>query len=233
MDEVITESSTVEGRRLADVVATIPGASAVLRAYGIDFCCRGDVSLARAAAERGLTATFVAARLAELVRPISEPAPDAAPSVLVGYVLTRFHEAHRRELPELIELARHVESVQHGHPGAPVGLTDVLRRVSEDLDLHMRKEEQMLFPMMAAGGHPHIRNPIGCMRREHDHHREVAILLDALVQGGLVPDDACTNWRALAMGLRKLIDDLMAHIRYENDVLFPRFEADHTGAAKR
>lgn len=216
--------------RLGEVVATIPGASAVMRAYGIDFCCRGDVSLADAAGAHGLTLSFIEARLRELERTVPEPAADSAPGVLIGYVLTRFHEAHRRELPELIELAKHVEGVQHGHPAVPKGLTEVLVRVAADLDLHMRKEEQMLFPMMAGGGHPHIRNPINCMRHEHDHHREVAILLDALVQGGLVPEDACTHWRALAIGLRKLIDDLMAHIRFENEVLFPRFEANHTGA---
>lgn len=234
MDTVIADVPATaplpEAQRLGDVVATVPGASAVLRAYGIDFCCRGDVSLAQAAAEHGLSVTFIEARLRELGREIPEPPADAEPAVQIGYVLSRFHEAHRRELPELIELAKHVESTQHGHLASPAGLTEVLQRIAADLELHMRKEEQGLFPMMSAGGHPFIRNPISCMRHDHDHHRETMILLDALVQGGLVPDDACVHWRALGIGLRKLIDDLLAHIRFENDVLFARFEADHTGA---
>ncbi|MBL8701752.1 MAG: DUF542 domain-containing protein [Alphaproteobacteria bacterium] len=217
-------------RRLGEVVATVPGATAVLRAYGIDFCCRGDVSIGQAAAEHGLSVAFVEARLRELGREIPEPAADAEPAVQIGYILSRFHEAHRRELPELIELAKHVENVQHGHPALPTGLTTVLQRIAAELEFHMRKEEQMLFPMMAAGGHPYIRNPISCMRHDHDHHRDSMIALEGLIQGGIVLDDACVSWRALAIGLRKLIDDLMAHIRYENEVLFARFEADHTGA---
>ena len=41
-----------------------------------------------------------------LMRPApgTEPRPDAAP--LIAHILERYHETHRREFPEAIELAR-------------------------------------------------------------------------------------------------------------------------------
>ncbi len=33
---------------------------------------------------------------------------------------------------------------------------------------------------------------------------------------------ACTTWRALYVGARKLTDDVMEHIHTENNILFPR-----------
>jgi regulator of cell morphogenesis and NO signaling len=35
---------------------------------------------------------------------------------------------------------------------------------------------------------------------------------------------ACRSWTALYTGLRKFADDLVEHIRLENEVLFPRYE---------
>ena len=41
-----------------------------------------------------------------------------------------------------------------------------------ELESHMEKEEQVLFPLMLAGGNPMIVHPIGMMRHEHDEAGE-------------------------------------------------------------
>jgi regulator of cell morphogenesis and NO signaling len=89
----------------------------------------------------------------------------------------------------------------------------------------MQKEEQILFPMMNAGGHPMISAPIGMMRHEHDDHGERLAQLEALTHDCVVPPGACASWQALYVGVRKLIDDVREHVHLENNVLFSRFGA--------
>ena len=67
---------------------------------------------------------------------------------LVDYILARYHETHRHQLPRLIELSRKVEQVHAGKPGVPAGLADILHKALGELEVHMRKEELMIFPAM-------------------------------------------------------------------------------------
>jgi regulator of cell morphogenesis and NO signaling len=99
----------------------------------------------------------------------------------------------------------------------------MLRDIGAELESHMRKEEQILFPMMRAGGAPMIVHPIGVMRHEHDEHGARLRRLEALTHDHTPPADACASWLALYAGTRKLVDDVMNHIHLENNVLFPQF----------
>ncbi|MDX5360298.1 MAG: hemerythrin domain-containing protein [Alphaproteobacteria bacterium] len=144
---------------------------------------------------------------------------------LIGHILERYHETHRRELAELAALAEKVERVHGDHPDAPRGLADALRRMTGELEVHMKKEELILFPLMRRGGAPMIRHPILQMRHDHDDHAAaIARLLD-LTHGLEIPEGACRSWRALYEGTAKLIADVTRHIEIENTILFPRFES--------
>jgi regulator of cell morphogenesis and NO signaling len=68
-----------------------------------------------------------------------------------------------------------------------------------------------------------IVHPIAVMQGEHEEHGERLRLIEALTNGGVLPEDACSTWRALYAGTRKLVDDVMEHIHLENNLLFPRF----------
>jgi regulator of cell morphogenesis and NO signaling len=210
-------------RQVAEIAASLPGATQVFRAHKIDFCCGGQVPLAQAAAERGAPLPAIERELARL-----DAGAAAAPqetAALIDHILSRFHETHRRELPELIRLAAKVEARHAEHPAAPHGLRVALEETAAALDEHMQKEEQVLFPLMCAGGHPMIHMPIGMMRSEHDEHGERLAQLEALTHDCVTPPEACASWQALYAGLRKLIDDVREHVHLENNVLFPRFAA--------
>jgi regulator of cell morphogenesis and NO signaling len=208
---------------LADIAATLPGATSVFRRRKLDFCCGGGVPLAQAAAERGLALGELVSEL-DAVAALGLPAecPEET-SRLIDLIETRYHATHRRELPELIRLARRVEAVHKAHSAAPHGIAALLERMSGELEAHMKKEELILFPLMRRGGHPMIAQPIAAMLAEHDDHGVHLRELEALTNDFAAPDDACPTWRALYVGVRKLADDLMEHIHTENNVLFPRF----------
>lgn len=154
--------------------------------------------------------------------------PHALPSdplALIEHILERFHEVHRQQMPELIRLATQVEAVHADHPAAPYGLAALLKSMHAELLQHMGKEESILFPMLARGGSPFVVHPIGVMRAEHEEHAENLVRLMTLTRNAEPPEDACSTWRHLCIGVQQFADDLEQHIRIENDLLFPRFEA--------
>ena len=144
---------------------------------------------------------------------------------LIALIEARYHAVHRQELPAILTLARRVEAEHKDHPKAPRGLADHLERMASELEDHMQKEEQILFPLMRRGGHPMIRHPISVMLGEHEHHTAHLLELERLTADFTVPDDACPTWHALYAAARKLSDDLKQHIHTENNALFPRFGA--------
>jgi regulator of cell morphogenesis and NO signaling len=93
-----------------------------------------------------------------------------------------------------------------------------------ELEVHMKKEELILFPAIRNGGGPGIANPITVMRANHDDHANEVAEIRRLTGDLTLPDDACGTWTALYAGLNEFITDLEEHIRLENDVLFPQFE---------
>jgi len=210
-------------RSLGDIAASLPGATAIFRRHKLDFCCGGAASLDQAARQKGLDPTAIAAELAQLT-PEAGPRSDSTED-LVRHIVARYHDVHRRELPELKALATRVEKVHAGHPAVPAGLAALLARMQAALESHMAKEEQVLFPLMRNGGHPMIAHPIGMMRHEHDEHGEELKALSALTHDATPPADACNTWRALYAGIGKLAEDLTEHMHIENNILFPRFGA--------
>jgi regulator of cell morphogenesis and NO signaling len=206
-------------RQLGEIAAALPGATAVFRRRKLDFCCGGAVRLADAVPPETLPA--IEAELTSL-----DPGAPEAPEdtgALIDHIITRYHEVHRAQLPELIRLARRVEAVHRDHPDAPGGLADLLTRIEWEMGDHMQKEEQGLFPMLRAGHGPAMAMEL--MRDEHDEHGARLRQIEAITRGHAPPEDACNSWRALYAGTAQFAEDLMQHIHLENNVLFPRFGA--------
>jgi regulator of cell morphogenesis and NO signaling len=155
---------------------------------------------------------------------MTDPAAPQETDALIDHILTRYHAVHRAELPELVTLARKVETVHAEDPEVPTGIAEALSYLQHAMEDHMAKEEMILFPAMRAGGAPGIQNPIAVMRADHDDHAEEVALIRELTLDLTPPEHACGSWRRLYAGTSKLFEDLAAHIALENEVLFPRFE---------
>lgn len=149
----------------------------------------------------------------------SGPPPGEDAAALIDHILDRYHLRHREQFAGLIRLARAVEQRHARHPDCPAGIAELLCDVQQALESHMRKEEQVLFPLLARGG-AGAQAPIAVMRMEHGQHRAALTRLEALAHGMTPPADACASWRELYAGLRDFRDDLAEHMRLEDDVLF-------------
>ncbi|HLT98976.1 MAG TPA: hemerythrin domain-containing protein [Burkholderiaceae bacterium] len=149
---------------------------------------------------------------------------------LVTYIVSRFHTGHREQLPELITLSRRVEHVHAGHARCPAGLADELEAHLQEMESHMLKEEQVLFPMLCRGMNGPAQGPISVMKFEHGHHFDAIERIHNLTQDLIPPDDACNTWRALYAGLATYARELAQHIKLENDVLFAQASQAVKGA---
>lgn len=153
-----------------------------------------------------------------------DPANAAPTGVLIDHIRSRYHDTHRRELPQLIALARQVEARHATDPNTPHGLTHALEAMVADLEAHMRREEAMLFPALKAGAPARADLSLAGLRHDHDGQEAALNRIAAITHGFRLPRSACGPWRRLYAGIGKLVDDLDEHMHLENEVLFPRFE---------
>jgi regulator of cell morphogenesis and NO signaling len=220
-----TSNATITpDRTLAELAATYAGASRVFYRHGLDFCCNGRVSMADACAKKKLDVNALVREIqAELQKPSDFARWDERPiPELIQYVLDRFHAGHRAELPRLFEMAQRVEKVHGEKASCPKGLAEHLANVAEALELHMQKEEQILFPLFRSSRAHMAAMPVQMMEEEHhDHARNLARIRE-LTNGLKLPPEACGTWTALYLGLADLEQQVMEHIHLENNVLFPR-----------
>lgn len=215
-----------------------PCTARVFEALKIDYCCGGGSSLALACSQRHLDAEQV---LAELNRAVADAAsgPEEdwtrlSASALCDHIEQTHHVYLRRELPRLTNL---IEQVVAAHGERHPELSEVrfvFANLRGELEPHMMKEEQILFPAIrkleAAPQPPHfpfgtVANPIHMMEHEHAVAGDALTRLRALTHDYHPPEDACNTYRVLLDSLQQLEADLHLHIHKENNILFPQAQA--------
>jgi regulator of cell morphogenesis and NO signaling len=230
MNAIVALAPTLDraSQPIGQIAVELPGSTAVFRRLKLDFCCGGQIPLQEACDKKSLSVDTVLAELSLLDRPEIQSVPQA-PAEMIDHILTRYHAVHRQQLPELIRMARRVEAVHRDHPEVPKGLADHLEAIETEMLEHMAVEENVLFPLLKAGGQGMAAQPIGVMREEHTSHGQQLEQLMALTNDATPPQGACNTWRALFSGIGQFSDDLIAHIHLENNLLFPQFESTRSG----
>ena len=217
----MTDTLLAPENTVRDIAARLPGAAAIFREADISFCCGGDLSLKQAAEKAGLDLAELTAGLQALIDRAGRDAPEDTAG-LIDHILARYHATHREELDFLVPLAHRVETVHGDHDEAPLGLTETLVALRDDLESHMVKEERVLFPAILGGAGAKMAGPVRVMTEEHAGTAELLRRIEHVTHGLHLPEGACGSWTALYTGLRKLCDDVVAHVHLEEEILFPR-----------
>ena len=213
-------------QKLSELAVSIPGATKIFREYDLDFCCGGSVLLEVAAQQKNLNLAEIEKRLTDLQQSKTDNNhkdwTSASYAEMIDHIITRFHNRHREQLPELITLAEKVENVHGDRDDCPIGVAAQLEKIYAELSQHLMKEEQILFPMIKMGNYAMASMPIRVMEMEHDEAGQDVEVIKSLTNNCTPPADACFSWKALYSGINEFIDDLMHHIHLENNILFPR-----------
>jgi regulator of cell morphogenesis and NO signaling len=209
---------------LAELAVTHPAAARVFRRHRLDFCCGGRRPLDEVCRERQLDPDAILASIADEdpLEPDQRRWDEAPLPALVQHIQSVYHTRLREQLPGLVVMARRVEARHADKPSCPRGLTVHLEAMHEAVLNHLQKEEQILFPLIVSGMGGRAGGPVRAMEVEHEHHGEDLLEVRRLTGDLIPPDEACTTWRALYLGLQQLEQELMDHIHLENNILFRR-----------
>lgn len=223
---------------LADMAATSLAAVRILESHGLDYCCGGKRPFKEACIARNLNPNSVLQEIEAANRQHTGGRDwQTAPlDELVNHIVATHHEYLKVELPALGKRLAKVHEV-HGarDPKTLSRMVEVFGALREEMEMHMHKEEVILFPFIqrygaaAAQGLPlpavpfgSIANPIRVMEREHDTAGDALGELRQLTESYQLPPYACSTVKALYEGLQTLEADLHIHIHLENNILFPR-----------
>ena len=224
--------------QVSEIVVHNPAATRVFHRHGIDFCCGGKRPLAEVCAERQVDVEQIRQEIATL-EPGEADEKDwsAEPlAAIVDHVLARYHRPLQEELPRLRAMAQKVNRA-HGakFPDVIPPLEQRLNELADDLELHMIKEERVLFPYIMAleeaaaeerslpqSPFGTVANPIAAMEADHDEAGRLLAEMNRLTGGYQLPEGACNTFRALFHGLAELEREMHLHVHLENNVLFPR-----------
>jgi regulator of cell morphogenesis and NO signaling len=223
---------------LADLAATSLTAVRILEQHGLDYCCGGKQAFDQACVAQGVKPESVLREIedAKAANVAGRDWQTAPLDELVKHIVATHHEYLKLDLPVLSHRMDKVASV-HGarDPETLPRMAEVFAALRAEMEMHMHKEETILFPFIEQYGRAEVRNrpmppvpfgsianPIAMMEREHVSAGDALGTIRTLTNDFKLPPYACNTVRALYEGLQVLEADLHVHIHLENNILFPR-----------
>ena len=207
----------------------------ILEKYSLDFCCRGKKTLKEACIENDVSLETILAEINEAGVPIKAQMPftEMSAEQLISYILIHHHFYVKNSIPTILN---HLEKVVSKHGERYPNMIKVLslfNAVSDELMLHMQKEEQILFPRIKIifGAEAEaiaaqkivgfIDGPIRVMEIEHENAGDLLFEIRRITDHYKAPETACTTHRVCLDELKAFEEDLHQHVHLENNILFP------------
>ncbi len=210
---------------LGEIAAQGPSTRGVLLRNKLDFCCGGRRTLDAACVKAGLDTAALVLELQDAMQVPSKMRDwsEAPLEEIIEHIIGHYHRRLSAQLNVVVAAAERVERVHGSKLSCPDGLAEHLRGMRAELNNHMAKEEQLLFPAVVIGGRGSmLSGPVRFMMEQHDDHGAILRTNRKLTRDFVGPPDACTTWLTLYEQLAQMEGDLLEHIYLENQILFPR-----------
>lgn len=206
---------------------------------GVDFFCGGDRSVKAVCAEKNWDLTQFMDEVAACLDKTGEgPVPiwqTGSEADLIGYILKRFHQGHRRDFQVLGTMMERVVKTHAKKWPLVHDLAKLVQELTDDIEPHMVKEERVLFPMILRrlgipthGGNPCVNRPDGpihVMRMEHENMGHLLESLAGITNQFTPPEWAGPSLSGIFATLEWLNREIRLHVHLENNVLFPMVQA--------
>ncbi|MBB3110945.1 iron-sulfur cluster repair di-iron protein [Paenibacillus phyllosphaerae] len=224
-------------QRVGDIVSIYTQASNVFKAYGIDFCCGGQQTVAEAAKKKQLPEEELLTKLNEVCTAIRPAWPldwqqdERKLAKLVAHITATHHQFLREELPVLRDFVNKVARVHGEEHRELLQLQQLYRELADELLEHLNKEEQQLFPAIiraeAEGSDEaftQARALLDTLEAEHEGAGELLQRMREVTEDYILPEGACRTYSLTFRKLEELEADMFTHIHLENSLLFPALE---------
>jgi regulator of cell morphogenesis and NO signaling len=161
------------------------------------------------------------------------PATQDWSQTSAGNIVQRLLREHRRwrskDFPLIAHLFDEAQSAGSEQPACLAPLRSAFHRLCAEMEGHMSREEQILFPAIleaptqtAVKGFGSIRNPVAMVEQEHDWEAERLEKMREIAQGYQLSEHADEKLRLLFRELEALEAAMHAHTRLESSILFAR-----------
>lgn len=223
---------------IGELVAQDYRTATVFKDYGIDFCCKGNRSIAEACEDRNLDPGSLIQNLEQVTQTDSGSSAGYQSwplDLLADYIEKKHHRYAEEKTQEIQPYLDKICSVHGNHHPELLEISGLFTAAAGELAMHMKKEELVLFPfirkMVKAKQddirieRPHfgtIQNPIQVMMNEHTAEGDRFRKIEELSNNYTPPQDACPTYRATFASLKAFEEDLHLHIHLENNILFPK-----------
>lgn len=225
---IITKDKTV-----GDTVTENIKTAHIFKKYGIDFCCGGGISIAKACEKKNVDFSQLEEELS--VVDAAQKAYDYKSwelGFLIDHIINVHHAYVEESIPLILQYSNRVAKVHGHHYVEVIEINKLFVEVANELIAHLQKEEKILFPYvkkmvaLKTGEKveiPHfgtVNNPIAMMEQEHETAGDIFKKIAGLTNNYTPPEEACNTFRALYAKLEEFEQDLHQHIHLENNILF-------------
>ena len=220
-----------------EVAAQVPQSTRLFETLKIDYCCGGNRPLTDACVSAGVEIENVMQMLTALGESEAGAVDGQklSPTELINHIVETHHTFTKSEMQRIQALAEKVIDAHGANHPELLKVSELFQQLSADLKPHMFKEEQVLFPYIAAMEQAEtknqpvpfapfgtVKNPIRMMMMEHDTAGDILRELRVVTSDFQAPSDVCISYQTLYQALEGLEKDLHQHIHLENNVLFPK-----------
>lgn len=222
-----------------EIASKYPITVSVFLKYGVEFCCKWNISLEEASKRDEFDLDKIIFDLNKTIKTISKDDIDISSMEslvdIANYIKDTFHNPIREVLYPTEVLAKKVAMVHGGSHPELIQIKEIVEWLTPVLEMHFDKEWQILHPMMEEIDNAFksktplewlhcwsIANPIRQMESEHENYGDMLLELRKLTSDYTLPEGACRSYTALYANLEKLEEDLMRHTNLENFILHPK-----------
>lgn len=225
---------------VTDLVLLDHRTTVVLRKYGINYCCGGNVSLEKACQIADTDIGEVLQELRHLLTP-AHVAPGVHPDnwttgFLIDYIVNVHHAYLVHNMPELVAvLEKFVNSHQSKYPWL-TRMMEVIVDLNKELDAQLRHEENIIFPYIRQMAHVHDYGEPGSDLLVDTLHRSTNTViadeqnridhylaeLRELTNYYHPAANACVTHKVALSKLKELDSNLSQHIYLKHEILFTR-----------
>lgn len=222
-------------KKIGEIVAEDYRTATVFEKYGIDFCCGGQVPLAKACQIKGLDFDTVRQEIKAVKNEPLERSRNYAAwslSFLADYIVNTHHAYLNEEMGPIASYAHKIVDVHGANHPELIKIATLFDKITSDMKGHLREEEEILFPAIKRveadkkNGSPSntdselIKASLGKLYREHEEIGDAVHEIRRLANDYAIPEDACNTFTVTYRKLKEFEDDLHRHVHLENNILF-------------
>jgi regulator of cell morphogenesis and NO signaling len=224
-------------KTIGEIVAEDYRTATVFQKFDIDFCCKGNRSLAEACENQNIDLSELLDEL-QAIGSFDSQLPDynSWPIDLLTDYIEKKHHRYVNERILLIQQYLDKLCQVHGKKHHELfEIRDLFLKSASELTVHMKKEEFIIFPFVrklmkakmedltiSIPPFGTVANPIEMMKHDHSEEGDRFRKISLLSNHYQAPADGCNTYKVTYSLLKEFEEDLHLHIHLENNVLFPK-----------